>query len=181
MVERESKGDPQPAPTAETDDDHEPSPRRSKRRTVLYTSFGGFLLFLLAVSVFFYTNFKTIEVQGNSMEPTLVAGQRLLVSKAYWLVGAIKEGDIVVINSPFEHEVIIKRVYKTGGGTVDLALVPEHWDITHGKYKVPEGTIYVLGDNLEVSQDSRHYGEFSLKDVLGKVVVVQSSGSPDES
>jgi signal peptidase I len=166
-------------PVAEPEAD---STKRGKpsRKTVVYTGFGGFLLFLLGVSVFFYYNFKTIEVQGDSMEPTLHEGERMLVSRAYWLVGEIKDGDIVVIENPYEDEVIIKRVYKTAGEIVDLAEVPESWDITSGKYVVPEGTIYVLGDNRAVSQDSRHYGPFDLKHVVGKVVVIQPGlGSSD--
>jgi signal peptidase I len=170
----------EPAPEGGTK--AEPKPKLPARKRLIWTSFGSFLLFLLAVSVFFYYNFKTIEVQGNSMEPTLQQGQRLLISSAYWLVGEIKVNDIVVIKNTFEDDVIIKRVYKMGGETVDLAAVPENWDITRGKYVVPEGTIYVLGDNGAVSQDSRHYGPFNLSDVIGKVVVIQSTiGSSEES
>jgi signal peptidase I len=155
-------------------------PEPSRRKTVIWTSFGGFLIFLLAFSIFFYKNFRTIEVQGDSMEPTLTEGERLLVSSAYWLVGEIKDNDIVVIRNRDEGDTIIKRVYKREGETVDLANVPDSWDITQGKYVVPPGTIYVLGDNREVSQDSRHHGPFELKDVLGKVVIVQSTVGSDE-
>lgn len=156
--------------------------RRPQRRTLIYTGFGSFLLFLFAFSLFFYFNFKTIEVQGDSMMPSLKPGQRLLVSKAYWFVGDLKYGDIVVINNKSENEVIIKRVYKLAGEKVDLKNVPFNWDITQGDYIVPEGTVYVLGDNWSVSQDSRHYGPFDLADVIGKVVIVRSAlSSPDES
>ena len=146
----------------------------SKTRTLIYTGFGGFLLFLLALTVFFYYNFRTIEVQGDSMVPTLQPGQRLLITKAYWLVGDIKYKDIVVIDNPSENEVIIKRVYKLGGEVVDLKNVPASWDLTLGKYTVPEGQVFVLGDNFKVSQDSRHYGPFKLSDVIGKVVIINS-------
>lgn len=158
-------GTPQPDKKGE-------KPKLSKTRTLIYTGFGGFLLFLLALAVFFYYNFRTIEVQGDSMIPTLQPGQRLLISKAYWLVGDIKDNDIVVINNTSENEVIIKRVYKLAGETVDLQNVPASWDLTLGEYTVPENKIFVLGDNVEVSQDSRTYGPFDLKDVIGKVVVV---------
>jgi signal peptidase I len=152
------------------------TPKRRSRKAVVYTGFGGFLLFLFVITVFFYYNFKTIEVQGDSMETTLREGQRLLISNAYWLVGPIKDNDIVVIKNPYEgNEVIIKRVYKVAGEVVGLANVPENWDITNGPYTVPKGTIFVLGDNRAVSQDSRHYGPFDIDDVVGKVVVVHSA------
>ncbi|MEX2244020.1 MAG: signal peptidase I [Fimbriimonadaceae bacterium] len=160
----------------------ETKPSSIRRKTLIYTGFGGFLLFLLVCSVFFYVNFKTIEVQGDSMEPTLHPGQRLLISKAYWLVGEIQRGDIVVIQNPYEDEVIIKRVYRVGGESVDFQNVPSNWDLTQGDYFVPKGSIYVLGDNIEVSQDSRAYGPFENTDVIGKVVVVHSAiGSSEES
>jgi signal peptidase I len=170
-IEQPSEGQSVPA---------EPEPVKPRRKTLIWTSFGGFLIFLLAFSIFFYKNFRTIEVQGDSMEPTLTEGERLLVSSAYWLVGEIKDNDIVVIRNRDEGDTIIKRVYKREGETVDLANVPDSWDITQGKYVVPPGTIYVLGDNREVSQDSRHHGPFELKDVLGKVVIVQSTVGSDE-
>ncbi len=175
MAESEQLEDSPVEPVAEGEAAADPTTKLPSRKKLIWTSFGSFLLFLLAVSVFFYYNFKTIEVQGNSMEPTLHEKQRLLISSAYWLVGEIKVNDIVVIKNTFEDDVIIKRVYKMAGETVDLAAVPENWDITKGKYVVPEGTIYVLGDNGKVSQDSRHYGPFNLVDVIGKVVVIQSA------
>ena len=154
--------------------------RSPKRRTLIYTGFGAFLLFLFGFALFFYFNFKTIEVQGDSMLPNLKPGQRLLVSKAYWFVGEIKLKDVIVIEN--ENEIIIKRVYKLAGEKVDILNVPFSWDITQGDYIVPEGTVYVLGDNWSVSQDSRHYGPFDLTDVIGKVVIVRSAlSSPDES
>lgn len=153
-----------------------------KGRTLIYTGFGSFLLFLFGIVIFFYYNFKTIEVQGDSMMPTLKPGQRLLVSKAYWLVGDLKYKDIIVIENISDDEIIIKRVYKLAGEKVDLKNVPFNWDVTQGDYIVPEGTVYVLGDNFAVSQDSRHFGPFNLTDVIGKVVVIRSAlSSPDES
>ncbi len=173
--------EPTPEVTADVPAPEEPekAPRRPSRKTVIYTGFGGFLLFILAFAVFFYYNFKTIEVQGDSMEPTLTAGDRLLISKAYWLIGPIKEDDIVVVRNPYENnEVIIKRVYRTEGGTVGLKNVPETWDITQGQYVVPKGTIFILGDNAAVSQDSRHYGPFAIEDVIGKMVVIHPAIDP---
>lgn len=151
-----------------------PSEKRPPRRAAVYTGFGGFLLFMLFVTVFFYYNFKTIEVKGESMEPTLHDGNRLLISSAYWLVGPIVKDDIVVIKNEIEGDVIIKRVYGIEGQEIDPLNVPETYDLGSGPYVVPKGTIYVLGDNIGVSEDSRHYGPFDIKSVIGKVVAVHS-------
>lgn len=144
----------------------------ARRRTLILTGFSGFLLFTLGFVVFFFMNFKTIEVQGDSMYPTLDPGQRLLMTKAYWLVGDLEVGDIVVLYNEAENEVIIKRVYRLGHGEVDLANVPKNYDLRNGAYIVRDGYIYVLGDNWEVSLDSRTYGEFPVEAIMGKVVVM---------
>ena len=147
----------------------------ARRRTLILTGFSGFLLFTLGFVVFFFMNFKTIEVQGDSMYPTLDPGQRLLMTKAYWLVGDLEVGDIVVLYNQAENEVIIKRIYRLARGEVDLYNVPRNYDIRDGAYIVREGYIYVLGDNWEVSLDSRTYGEFPMEAVMGKVVVMNDS------
>lgn len=148
------------------------SPRKSKRAKI-YSGFGGFLLFMLAVALFFFYNFKTVEVSGESMEPTLRSGSKLLITKAYWLVGPIVPDDIVVIKNDVDDDLIIKRVYKTEGQEVDPKNVPLSYSLTDGPYIVPKGTVYVLGDNYNFSQDSRDFGPFNVEDVVGKVVVVQ--------
>lgn len=135
------------------------------------TGFGIVLLFVFGFTMFFYLNFNTVIVTGNSMENTYHSGQRLLASRAYWLVGEIRDKDIVVIkqgDGPKDY--IIKRVYKMEGEVVDFANVPENWSIGNGEYKVPSGYIYVLGDNRAVSEDSRKFGAVAIDRVLGKIV-----------
>ena len=143
---------------------------QNKKRFVK-TGFLVFLLGVLAFAVFFYTNFKSVEVHGVSMEPTFESGRRLLMSNAYWLVGEIRRNDIVVIKVPESEDVLIKRVKGLPGDVIDFMDVPHVWKLSNGEYKVPEGTIYALGDNRPVSQDSREYGPFEPNDVLGKVVI----------
>jgi signal peptidase I len=142
---------------------------KSKRRA--FTGFGAVLLFALAFAIFFRAYFKTIEVSGESMEPTLRNGQRVLVSNAYGLIGAIRKNDIVVLKGKTAGEYLIKRVHALGGQAVDWLNVPGSWRIDQGKYVVPQGEVYVIGDNYQVSEDSRKYGPFPLDDVIGKVVV----------
>ncbi|MBS1707237.1 MAG: signal peptidase I [Armatimonadetes bacterium] len=145
----------------------------NRARKVVFTGFGVFLLFVLGFVVFFYWNFNTIEVKGDSMEPTFHSGQRLLISKAYWLVGGIKKNDIVVVKNIDGGDTIIKRVYALPGQIVDYYNVPETYDISKGEYKVPSGQLYILGDNRPVSDDSRLFGPVKYDNVLGKVVVVR--------
>lgn len=145
--------------------------RPGRKRKVIMTGFGVFLLFVLLFTVFFFFNFQTVEVKGDSMEPTFSSGQRLLVSRAYWLVGQIHRNDIVVVHNE-DAEYVIKRVYALGGDVVDPFNVPENYSLINGEYRVPPGALYLLGDNRPVSQDSREYGPIPAEEVLGKVIVV---------
>ena len=141
------------------------------RRRFVLTGFGVFLLGVFAFVLFFYANFRSVEVHGQSMEPTFESGRRLLMSNAYWLVGEIKREDIVVVKVPETGDVLIKRVKGLPGDVIDFMDIPHNWKLGEGEYKVPDGTIYALGDNRPVSQDSRDFGPFEPADVLGKVVI----------
>lgn len=137
------------------------------------------LLVLLGLAVFFYFNFKTVVVRGNSMETTYSAGDRVLSSKAYWLIGGIQRKDVVVLKDPMDpNGYIIKRVLGLAGDPIDFENVPRDWRLSKGEYKVPEASIYVVGDNRSVSEDSRVFGPVPLESVLGKVVHVELSNLP---
>lgn len=152
------------------------SGRVGAKKKILFTSFGVFLLFVLAFAVFFYFNFRTVEVVGPSMEPTLEPGSKVLVSRAYWLVGPIDKGDVIVVRSPKDNQIVIKRVYAKGGETVDFLNAPESWSLANGEYSVPAGSYYVLGDNLPASEDSREFGPVNRERILGKVLVFAGAG-----
>lgn len=107
------------------------------------------------------------------MLPTLKNNQRVLTSRAYWLVGRIKDKDIVVIRDDGPTGYIIKRVYRMAGEVVDWYNVPDYFDFRKGEFKVPAGYAYVLGDNREVSEDSRKFGPVKMSDIIGKVVIRQ--------
>lgn len=127
-------------------------------------------MIIFGITSFFYLNFRTVIVTGDSMEPTFKTGRRLLSSRAYWLVGPIQPRDVVVIRGEAPGEYMIKRVYKLAGQVVDWANIPESWSITNGEYVVPDGNVYVLGDNRDYSEDSRRYGAVPMGRVLGKIV-----------
>jgi signal peptidase I len=143
--------------------------RKSTKRA--FTGFGLTLLFLLAFSIFFSLNFRTVVVAGESMTPRFHDGQRVLVSQAYWLVGPIRHKDVIVLRGEEAGEYLIKRVNRLAGEVVDMASIPDDWPLTQGEFRVPEGMIYVLGDNLLKSEDSRQLGPIALENVVGKVVV----------
>jgi signal peptidase I len=148
----------------------EPETKRPSVTRRAFTGFGAALLFVLVFVLFFHFNFTTVVVSGQSMHPTLQNGQKVLVSKAYWLVGSIQDGSIVVIKGDLPGEYIIKRVYKMAGEDVDTFNAPGYWAIYKGEFKVPAGEVFVLGDNRSISEDSRRFGPVKVSSIIGKVV-----------
>jgi signal peptidase I len=142
----------------------------SKRKI---TGFGVLLLFVLAFAIFFRQSFMTIEVTGNSMLQTFHSGDRLLATNAYWLVGDIRRNDVVVIKDTEPGKFLVKRVNRLENEPVDFPYVPDTWRLEAGQYVVPPGTVYVLGDNLPESQDSRAFGPVERSRILGKVVLIR--------
>jgi signal peptidase I len=153
---------------------------KGKKKKFILTGFTVFLLLMLGFSVFSYFNFGTAMVNGDSMMPTLKPGRRLLFTRAYWLVGGLKVGDIVVVADPTkEQATIIKRIAGMPGDIIDPLNVPRNYSLRSGTYKVPEGAVYLLGDNRPVSEDSREFGPVGFDQILGKIVVAPGNGGDD--
>ena len=130
------------------------------------------LLVFLGLVLFLFFNVKTVVVNGNSMDPTFKQGRRLLVTDAYWLFGNIRKDDIVVVKEfTIRGGFFIKRVKYVGGDSVSNAYWPKNYSIRNEKYTVPDGMLFVLGDNRDYSEDSRSFGPIDKSLVIGKVLV----------
>ena len=132
------------------------------------------LVIFLAFAFFVYLNVHFAVVDGISMLPTFKNGQRLTFCSAYWLVGPIRDNDVVIIKDDYKDSktgFIVKRIYKLAGEKVDLGNSPRGWSIANGLYTVPQDSVYVLGDNRPKSEDSRYLGAIPMSKVLGKVIV----------
>ncbi|HHV61883.1 MAG TPA: signal peptidase I [Firmicutes bacterium] len=132
---------------------------------------------------------QSFVVQGSSMEPTLHNGERLLVNKFIYRFREPARGEIVVFRYPFDpRRKFIKRVIGVPGDRVEIrdgAVFlngsrldePYTLDRTYGAYGpevVPEGRIFVLGDNRNNSEDSRFadVGFVPLSNVVGHAFVI---------
>ena len=143
--------------------------------------------------------FTPIVVDGISMMPTLSDGDRMVVNKIGYTIGKPKRFDIVVFHAP-EQKDYIKRVIGLPGDEVEyiddiLYVNGEPFEEPYlDKYKaeiadspltedfqledkiqsktVPEGFVFVLGDNRRKSKDSRHIGVISIDEIIGNTKIV---------
>jgi signal peptidase I len=137
---------------------------------------------LLIVAVIFTFFFRVVGVSGDSMCNTLEDGDRLVLVTQFYTV---ERGDVVVIYRSGE-DPYIKRVIGVAGDTVDIddargcVLIngePLKEDYVvgvttsegfKGPYTVKEGEVFVLGDNRQLSLDSRRLGAFSVDEIAGE-------------
>ena len=167
----------------------------------LYEWMQALVCSVLVVVLLFTFVVRLIGVHGHSMVPTLQDGDRLLVLNSI-LYDDYQYGDIVVLRKEsFLAEPIVKRVIATGGQTVDIdfetgsvyvdgELLKEDYineltfleEGTEFPLTVPEGSIFVMGDNRNNSNDSRDYrlGTVDTRYVIGKAVFLAFPGT-DES
>lgn len=150
---------------------------------VVYALVAGVLIFIFVG--------RAINIEGASMFPTLHNGDKVIVSDLFYTP---KMGDVVVLRTlSYGPDPLVKRIIATEGQTVDIdfeaglvyvdgiALTENYVnapiyfrDSFAGPVKVPEGCIFVLGDNRNESSDSRHesIGMVDERCIIGKVVCI---------
>ena len=163
----------------------------------LYLNIRVLVLMMTAFVLLFTFVARIIVVSGASMENTLHGGDLMLV----WSLGyAPRQGDVVVVTQEsYQEDSIVKRVIALEGQTVDIdyytgtvyvdgkplkedyikeeMLVPSYGEgVNH--VTVPEGCIFVMGDNRNHSADSRYspLGQVERREVLGKVLFMLLPG-----
>ena len=164
------------------------SPARKKLVSAVYEFADILVSALLVIFLIFTFLFRLVGVEGTSMVPPLQENDRLLVSSRQY---EPQYQDIVFVTQPNAfHEPIVKRVIATEGQKVDIdfekgivyvddkaldepyvnapTLTKEGVEFP---VTVPEGHIFVMGDNRNMSTDSRSpmIGFIDVRYVLGKV------------
>ena len=195
--ESEAERNSQARPAQPAQEGGEPSGGKPRRETSggreLYMNV-RVLVSMMAVFVMMFTFVaRIIVVSGPSMENTLWGGDLILV----WGLGYTpKQGDVVVLTQEsYQEDSIVKRVIATGGQRVDIdyganavrvdgelleedyikeqMFVPGYGEgINH--VTVPEGCLFVMGDNRNESADSRYpdIGIVDTRCVIGRGVAV---------
>lgn len=131
------------------------------------------------------------QVKGASMDPTFISGDYILTSKVTYKFRPIQRGDIVVFKSLANPNIdYIKRIIglpgdrvmvKSGDVYVNGQQIPEPylvvktnvWERGYSKEGVesvvPEGSLFVMGDNRPRSSDSREFGPVPIENIIGQV------------
>lgn len=167
------------------------SPREKSGRE-LYDWIQCLITALVICVVVFMFFVRVIDVRGDSMNPTLTNGDKMLVSDLFY---SPKAGDIVVFKKD-EYDAdraLVKRVIATEGQEInidfdlgivyvdgeaieeDYILEPTYNKIDFiGPQTVPDGCVFVMGDNRNASTDSRktEIGMVDTRLILGKAYMV---------
>ena len=139
---------------------------------------------LIFTFLLFGSGFHTARVAGSSMEPTLPANERFVYDKTYRSQPIVR-GDIVILQR--RDSLIIKRVVAIGGDTIEgnqqqMLLngqpvskpVVQHKsaDDIFGPVTIPAEKYFVIGDNPDVSLDSRmpSFGLVDANEIVGKAI-----------
>ncbi len=133
---------------------------------------------LICVAFFILVPYRFIRVVSSSMEPTFYSGDLVI----YSTLAELSRGDIIVFYSDNKDKILVKRVIGISGDVIDITedgiyvnselyLVGKVQSL-QSCYTVPEGTVFVLGDNYEVSIDSRYWEDPYIKQdsILGVVL-----------
>lgn len=137
--------------------------------------------------------FNVSTVVGQSMQPTLLEGEKLIINKISLTFANPARGDIVVLHDPStgpdRKEYLVKRVIGIPGDMIEVRghklyvngkmaeepyINTENEDSDFAVLTVEEGTYFVMGDNRHAgaSKDSRYFGAVPLERIVGKAVYI---------
>ena len=142
------------------------------------------VIIAIAVNAFVIVNAK---VPSGSMERTIMTNDRIIAFRLSYKFSQPERGDIVVFKYPDDRDVLyVKRIIGLPGETVEMVdgivyingsmldedYLKEDAYGTYGPYTVPEGKYFMMGDNRNLSWDSRFWENtfVPLEDILGKGV-----------
>jgi len=141
---------------------------------------------LIALFVNVFIAQAAMVEDGPSMQPNLYVGYRMMTEKVGYYFHEPQRGDIVIVEQPNGAPNLVKRVIGLPGETIESRdghtfingePLDEPWVVNFGgrNYSstlIPEGYVFILGDNRPVSHDSRAIGPVPIENISGRVVFI---------
>nr|XP_016440146.1 PREDICTED: mitochondrial inner membrane protease subunit 1 isoform X1 [Nicotiana tabacum] len=144
---------------------------QSQRRNFTITSCRQIPLLITCHQQLYLLPCHGMYVYGPSMLPTLnLTGDVLLAEHLSPLLDKLGPGDVVLVRSPDNpRKTVTKRIVGMEGDTVTFLADPARSN-RHVTLKVPKGHVWIQGDNIYASKDSRQLGPIPYGLILGKVL-----------
>ena len=171
-----------------------------KKKNELWEWIKALVVAVVLAGIIRYFLFAPIVVDGLSMFPTLNDQDRMIVNKFSYSIGEPERFDIIVFHAP-ENKDYIKRVIGLPGDKIEYkddvlyvngeavkepyleqlkneptldGSLTEPFTLMEkiGQETVPDGELFVMGDNRRYSKDSRHIGTVPMEEVLGKTRII---------
>ena len=158
---------------------------RYKRNKEILEWYDALAVAVAVIALVFTFGLRVVQVDGHSMQPTLLNGERLLMTP----LGSPDYGDVVIVDSYIPYgKPLVKRVIGKVGDTIDIdftaGIVYRNGEALDEPYTaeptytyegidfpltVPDNCLFIMGDNRNASKDSRStdIGCVDTRDILG--------------
>ena len=162
---------------------------RYKRNKEILEWYDALAVAVAVIALVFTFGLRVVQVDGHSMQPTLLNGERLLMTP----LGSPDYGDVVIVDSYIPYgKPLVKRVIGKAGDTMDIdftaGIVYRNGEALDEPYTaeptylyesvdfpitVPDGCLFLMGDNRNNSTDSRdtRVGCVDERDIMGAAVL----------